>query len=79
MSDITVVKRDGTRAAYDGYEIARSIEEAAAGLDHEVARATQLRSELEITLFDGITSEQLDEAVVQDGYMNALTDGFGGK
>lgn len=73
-SAITVVKRDGTRAAYDGYEIARSIEEAAAGLDDEVARATQLRSELEITLFDGITSEQLDEAVVQVALQNVKDD-----
>jgi len=71
---ITVVKRDGTRAAYDGYEIARSIEEAAAGLDNEVARATQLRSELEITLFDGITSEQLDEAVIQVALQNVKDD-----
>ncbi|WP_235736292.1 ribonucleoside-diphosphate reductase subunit alpha [Nocardioides alcanivorans] len=73
-TSITVVKRDGTRAPYDGYEIARSIEEAAAGLDHEVARATQLRSELEITLFDGITSEQLDEAVVQVALQNVKDD-----
>ncbi|MFT4288952.1 ribonucleoside-diphosphate reductase subunit alpha [Nocardioides sp.] len=71
---ITVVKRDGTRVPYDGYEIARSIEEAAAGLDDEVARATQLRSELEITLFDGITSEQLDEAVVQVALQNVKDD-----
>lgn len=70
----TVIKRDGTRAEYDGYEIARSIEEAAAGLDDEVARATQLRSELEITLFDGITSEQLDEAVVQVALQNVKDD-----
>ncbi|WP_432477126.1 ribonucleoside-diphosphate reductase subunit alpha [Nocardioides sp. GXQ0305] len=73
-STVTVIKRDGTRAAYDGYEIARSIEEAASGLDDEVARATQLRSELEITLFDGITSEQLDEAVVQVALQNVKDD-----
>lgn len=71
---IHVVKRDGTRAPYDGYEIARSIEEAAAGLDDQVARATQLRAELEITLFDGITSEQLDEAVVQVALQNVKDD-----
>ncbi|GAA1956300.1 ribonucleoside-diphosphate reductase subunit alpha [Nocardioides panacihumi] len=71
---ITVLKRDGSRVAYDGYEIARSIEEAAAGLDDEVARATQLRSELEITLFDGITSEQLDEAVIQVALQNVKDD-----
>lgn len=71
---ITVIKRDGSRAPYDGYEIAKSIEEAAAGLDHEVARATQLRSELEITLFDGITSEQLDEAVIGVALQNVKDD-----
>jgi ribonucleoside-diphosphate reductase alpha chain len=71
---ITVVKRDGTQVRYDGYEIAKSIEEAAAGLDDEVARATQLRSELEITLFDGITSEQLDEAVIQVALQNVKDD-----
>ena len=74
MDSITVIKRDGTRAAYDGYEVARSIEEAATGLDDQVARATQLRSELEITLFDGITSEQLDEAVVQVALQNVKDD-----
>ncbi|GAA5144112.1 ribonucleoside-diphosphate reductase subunit alpha [Nocardioides marinquilinus] len=73
-SSIRVVKRDGTTSDYDGYEIARSIEEAAAGLDDEVARATQLRAELEITLFDGITSEQLDEAVVQVALQNVKDD-----
>lgn len=71
---ITVIKRDGTRAPYDGYEIARSIEEASAGLDDQVARVTQLQSELEITLFDGITSEQLDEAVVQVALQNVKDD-----
>ena len=29
---LTVIKRDGTRTAYDGYEVARSIEAAARGL-----------------------------------------------
>ena len=71
---IHVIKRDGTRAPYDGYEIARSIEEASTGLDDQLARATQLQSELEITLFDGITSEQLDEAVVQVALQNVKDD-----
>ncbi|GAA1742556.1 ribonucleoside-diphosphate reductase subunit alpha [Aeromicrobium alkaliterrae] len=73
-SSITVIKRDGTKVPYDGYEIAQSITEAAAGLDHEVERATQLRSELEITLFDGITSEQLDEAVIGVALGNVKDD-----
>jgi ribonucleoside-diphosphate reductase alpha chain len=70
----TVIKRDGSQAPYDGYEIARSIEEASAGLSDQVARATQLQSELEITLFDGITSEQLDEAVIGVALQNVKDD-----
>ncbi|HEY9291927.1 MAG TPA: ribonucleoside-diphosphate reductase subunit alpha, partial [Microlunatus sp.] len=73
-TDISVVKRDGTRAPYDGYEIARSIEEASRGLDDSVTRATQIASELEITLFDGITSRQLDEAVIQVALGNVKDD-----
>ena len=71
---ITVIKRDGSRADYDGYEIAKSIEEAATGLPDQVSRATQLRAELEITLFDGISSEQLDEAVIGVALQNVKDD-----
>ena len=72
--EIHVVKRDGSRAPYDGYEIARSIEEASRGLDDSVTRATQIASELEITLFDGITSQQLDEAVIGVALGNVKDD-----
>ena len=71
---ITVIKRDGTRTAYDGYEVARSIEAAARGLDDAITAATQLQSELEITLFDGITSEELDQAVIQVALQNVKDD-----
>jgi ribonucleoside-diphosphate reductase alpha chain len=73
-SEINVVKRDGSRQPYDGYEIARSIEEASRGLDDSVTRATQIASELEITLFDGITTTQLDEAVIQVALGNVKDD-----
>src|SRR5690606_17724375 len=71
---ITVLKRDGTRTAYDGYEVARSIQAAARGLDDAITRTTQLQSELEITLFDGITSEELDQAVIQVALQNVKDD-----
>ncbi|GAB3929244.1 ribonucleoside-diphosphate reductase subunit alpha [Microlunatus endophyticus] len=73
-TDITVVKRDGSIEPYDGYEIARSIEEAACGLDDSVTRATQIQSDLEITLFDKITTTQLDEAVIQVALGNVKDD-----
>ena len=72
--EINVVKRDGTARPYDGYEIARSIEEASNGLDDAITRATQIQSELEITLFDRISSEQLDEAVIGIALQNVKDD-----
>ena len=74
MTAISVRKRDGSTEPYDGYEIARSIGDAARGLPDAIARATQIRSEFEITLFDGITTEQLDEAVIQVALGNVSHD-----
>lgn len=71
---IRVIKRDGSIEPYDGYEIARSIEDAARGLDSWVARATQIQAEMEITLFDKISTEQLDEAVIQVALQNVKDD-----
>ncbi len=71
---INVTKRDGSLAPYDGYEIARSIEGAARGLDDAITRATQIQSELEITLFEAMTTEQLDEAVIQVALGNVKDD-----
>ncbi|MGV8847143.1 ribonucleoside-diphosphate reductase subunit alpha [Tessaracoccus sp.] len=71
---IHVIKRDGTVVPYDGYEIARSIETAAHGLDDSMARSVQIQSELEIILFDHMTTEQLDEAVIQVALQNVKED-----
>ncbi|WP_298227217.1 ribonucleoside-diphosphate reductase subunit alpha [Gryllotalpicola sp.] len=71
---ITVVKRDGTREPYDANKINLAIEKAAAGLDENITWVTQIASELELTLFDGITTQQLDEAVIQVALQNVKDD-----
>ncbi len=68
--NITVVKRDGTRENYDANKINLAIEDAAEGFPDKLAWVTQLGTELELTLFDGITSQQLDEAVIQVALQN---------
>lgn len=73
-STVRVVKRDGIREPYDGEQIAASIEDAAHGLDESVTRTTQLLSELEIILFDGITSAELDDAVIHVALQNVKDD-----
>ena len=74
ISSIRVRKRDGSLAPYDGNEVAASIIDSARGLDDAVARATLLQAEVEITLFDGITTDALDEAVIQVALGNAKDD-----
>ena len=74
MSSITVVKRDGSPEPYDANKINLAIERAAEGLPDQVAWVTQIASELELTLFDGITTQQLDEAVIQVALQNVKDD-----
>jgi ribonucleoside-diphosphate reductase alpha chain len=71
---ITVVKRNGEREAYDANKINLAIEHASAGLDDNITWVTQIASELELTLFDGITTQQLDEAVIQVALQNVKDD-----
>ncbi len=71
---ITVVKRDGQREPYDANKINLAIEHAAVGLDDSITWVTQIASELELTLFDGITTQQLDEAVIQVALQNVKDD-----
>lgn len=76
ISTIRVRKRDGSLAPYDGNEVAASIMDSARGLDDAVARATLLQAEVEITLFDGMTTDALDEAVIQVALGNAKDGPF---
>ncbi|MCU1582928.1 MAG: ribonucleoside-diphosphate reductase subunit alpha, partial [Microbacteriaceae bacterium] len=71
---ITVVKRNGQHEAYDANKINLAIEHASAGLDDNITWVTQIASELELTLFDGITTQQLDEAVIQVALQNVKDD-----
>ncbi|WP_225752745.1 ribonucleoside-diphosphate reductase subunit alpha [Actinotalea sp. Marseille-Q4924] len=71
---IHVTKRDGTREPYDADRINRAIERATAGLPDPISIVTQVASELAITLFDGITTEQLDEAAIAVAVQNVKDD-----
>ncbi|MGV8969197.1 MAG: ribonucleoside-diphosphate reductase subunit alpha [Microbacteriaceae bacterium] len=71
---ITVVKRNGDREPYDANKINLAIERASADLDDNITWVTQIASELELTLFDGITTQQLDEAVIQVALQNVKDD-----
>ncbi|PKQ26805.1 MAG: ribonucleoside-diphosphate reductase subunit alpha [Actinobacteria bacterium HGW-Actinobacteria-4] len=71
---IQVTKRDGTREPYNADRINKAIERAAEGLEDQISKVTQIATELGITLFDGITTEQLDEAAIGVAVQNVKED-----
>ncbi len=71
---IYVTKRDGSREPYDADRINKAIERAAHGLEDPISKTTQVATELGITLFDGITTEQLDEAAIGVAVQNVKDD-----
>ena len=74
MNTIHVVKRDGTKQPFDANKINEAILKACDGLPDQVAKVVQIATELQLTLFDGITTEQLDEAVIQTTLQNVKDD-----
>ncbi len=74
MSEIHVVKRDGTREVFDANKINLALVKASEGLPDQISKVVQVATELQLTLFDGITSEQLDEAVIHTALQNVKDD-----
>ena len=65
MGDIHVVKRDGSRELFDANKINEAILKATEGLADPISMVVQVATAVQLTLFDGISSEQLDESVIQ--------------
>jgi len=74
MSEIHVVKRDGTREPFDANKINLALVKATEGLPDQISKVVQVATELQLTLFDGITTEQLDEAVIHTALQNVKDD-----
>jgi len=74
MSDITIIKRDGSKEPFDANKINLALMKASEGLPDQISKVVQVASELRLTLFDGMTTEQLDEAVIQTALQNVKDD-----
>ena len=74
MKEINVIKRDGTKEPFDANKINTAILKACDGLPDQISKVVQVATELQLTLFDGITTEQLDEAVIQTALQNVKDD-----
>lgn len=71
---IQVVKRDGTRQDFDANQINLALVEASEGLPDQIQKVVQVATELQLTLFDGITTEQLDETLIQTALQSVKDD-----
>ena len=69
-----ITKRDGSKQAFNADKINRSIERACRGLVNPVAVVTQIATETELTLYDGITTEEMDMATINAAVQNIKED-----
>lgn len=72
--EITVTKRDGTKATFNADRINRAIERACIGLPNATEMVMQVATETSVTLYDGVTEDELDEAVINAALQNIKED-----
>ena len=72
--NIKVVKRDGISEAFDANKINMELIAAAEGLPDQISKVAQISSEVQLTLFDGITTEQLNESIINTALQNIKDD-----
>lgn len=72
--NIKVVKRDGTSEAFDANKINMELIAAAEGLPDQISKVAQISNEVQLTLFDGITTEQLNESIINTALQNIKDD-----
>ena len=72
--ELTITKRDGTKEPFNADRINRSIERACVGLEDPISMVTQIATETRLTLYDGITTEEMDQATINAAVQNIKED-----
>lgn len=68
---LTITKRDGSRVPFNADRINKSIERACYGIDDPISKVIQIATETQLTLYDGITTEEMDAATINAALQNA--------
>lgn len=74
MGDISVVLRDGSRRPFDSNKLNAELLKASEGLPDAFAKVVQISGQVQLTVFDGITTDQLSEALIQSTVQNVKDD-----
>jgi ribonucleoside-diphosphate reductase alpha chain len=72
--NISITRHDGTKAEFNADKINRSIERACKGLTDPVSKVTQIATETRLTLYDGIKTDELDQATINAAVQNIISD-----
>ncbi len=71
---LTVTRHDGRKVPFNADEINRSIERACYGLFDPVSKVTQIATETQLTIYDGITTYEMDQATINAAVQNIKDD-----
>ena len=74
LGSVNVIVDVNSTAKANANKINLALVKATEGLPDQISKVVQVATELQLTLFDGITSEQLDEAVIHTALQNVKDD-----
>lgn len=74
IMNIFVTKRDGTKVPFDANRINRSLERACEGFSEKIQMVTQIATETQVTIYDGISEREMDEATINTALQNVQDD-----
>ena len=69
-----VTKRDGTKEPWNADYINKSIERETRGLVDPIAKVMQIANDTRLTVYDGITSDEMDQATINAAIQNIKED-----
>ncbi len=71
---IKIKKRDGAQESFNADKINRSIERACKGMLDPIGMVTQIATETRLTLYDSITTDEIDQATINAALQNVQND-----
>ncbi|MBX4198667.1 ribonucleoside-diphosphate reductase subunit alpha [Candidatus Parcubacteria bacterium] len=71
---IYVTKRDGTKMPWNADYINRSIERETKGLPDPISKVIQIANDTRLTVYDGITTDAMDQATINAAIQNIKDD-----
>lgn len=74
MTEINVIGADGKQSPLDINQLKMTLLQASAGLPDQIGKVAQIITETQMTIFDGIKQDDLDQAIIQVALQNIKDD-----